>query len=101
MSKTRKKTGHYCPVAKSRYARIQRTLTADHRRRDWSVQGRVRLADDIDELALSASDPGEYIVMEVDELRDMAALLRTVDSFSPPQLSAALAGCVEPEPDDR
>ena len=101
MSKKSKSTGHYCPVTKSRYVHIQRILTTDHRRRDWSYSGRLGIADDLDALATSADDPGpEWIVMEVDDLRRIAEALRTVESLSPPQLSAALAGCVEVEADD-
>ena len=101
MVKKHKATGHYCPVTKSRYVLIQRTLTEDHLHRDWSYSGRLRLADDIDGLATSAADPGpESIVMEVDDLRSVAELLRTVDSFSPSALLAKIASCVEVENDD-
>ena len=86
---------HWAPVSEPRYAGIIGRLRAQPSRAYWTADERTRMADDIDGLALSADDPGpQSIVMAVDQLRRIANGLRARESFSPPQLAAALAGYV-------
>ena len=88
----------WCPVTKSRYVTAMLTLAVNHRQRDWSVEGRVALADDLDELATSERDPGpETITMAVDRLTKLALYMRTTESFNPHRVAASLAGCVQDE----
>ena len=76
-------------------------LAVNHLQRDWSVEGRVRLADDIDELATSERDPGpETITMAVDRLTKLAADLRACNTVPPHRFAAAVSQCVQDEVDD-
>ena len=88
----------WCPVTKSRYVTAMHALAVNHRQRDWSDEGRVRLADDLDELATSERDPGpETITMAVDRLTKLASDLRACKTFPPHRFAAALAQCVQDE----
>lgn len=91
----------WCSVTKSRYVSVMRSLTTCHRHADWSVEGTERLAADIDELVISALDPGhETIAMDVMRMTTLAVGLRALrerETFSPHGLVAALAGCVQDE----
>ena len=87
---------HWCPVNSDLYRAIQDRLKAHLERDYWDASNRTRLADDIDALALSADDPGpDNLVMAVDQLRRIANGLRVRRSFSPPQVSNALAGYIK------
>ena len=87
---------HWCPVNSDRYRAIQDRLKAHPEREYWDAAKRTVLADDIDALALSSEDPGpDNLVMAVDQLRRIANGLRVRRSFSPPQVSNALASYIK------
>ncbi len=93
---------HWAPVSEPRYAGIILRLRRSQPPSYWTRSNRMRLADDIDGLALSAGDPGQQsIVMAVDQLRRVANGLRARQSFSPPRLAATLESYVQVPPGER
>ena len=88
----------WCPVTKSRYVTALHALVVNHRPRDWSLDGRFALADDLYALAASESNPGpEAITMAVDRVAKLADDLRACETFPPLRVLVALAECVQDE----
>ena len=93
---------HWAPVSEPRYAGIILRLRRSQPPAYWTRVERMRLADDIDGLALTADDPGpQSIVMAVDQLRRVATGIRARQSFSPPRLAATLESYVQVPPGER
>lgn len=87
---------HLLPVDARIYRRIQDDLRGISGR--GTAEDIERIAGLMDELAVSAADPGpESLVIDVEQIKRMAEGLRTRNSFSPPQLAAAIESYVREE----